>query len=160
MRVKAFLAAVLCYVCFLRQMRLKLTLIAQELQSMNMKVRRILIIHADEVIKEMLLLCLETISDYEVIAVNSGIEGIEKAQSVDAILLDVDQTMPDLCWREIVQCLLQNSATNSLPLILLTATPQTPELSELQKVKSVKAIAESFDLMTTAARVTAMLNWK
>ena len=126
---------------------------------MDFKVRRILIVHADDVIREVLLLCLETIPDCEAIAVNSGMEGIEKAQSVDAVLLDIDSMIPDICWREIVQNLQQNSATNSIPLILLTATPQSPELTELQQVKSVKAIAKSFDLMTTADRVAVLLNW-
>lgn len=126
---------------------------------MNIQARQILIIHADDVIKEILLLCLETIPNCQAIAVDSGIESIEKAQEVDAILLDVDEIIPDLDWREIVRYLQQNSSTNSIPLILLTTTPQAQELIEFQEKKAVKAIAKSFNLMTTANRIADLLNW-
>lgn len=126
---------------------------------MDIKTRRILIIHANDVIKEMLLLCLETIPNCKAIAVDSGIESIEQAQEVDAILLDIDEIIPDLDWRDIVQYLRHNSSTNSIPLILLTTTPQAQELIEFQEKKAVKAIAKSFNLMTTANRVADLLNW-
>ena len=49
-------------------------------------VRRILLIHADDAVKEMLLLCLETIPNCEVITINFGIEAIEKGLEADIIL--------------------------------------------------------------------------
>ncbi|MGL6343149.1 MAG: response regulator [Waterburya sp.] len=102
---------------------------------MCIKTRRILLIHTDDAIAEMMLLCLETISECEVTTVNSGIKAIEQASESDAILLDLDEKMPDLCWREIVQNLEQNPSTNSIPLILLTATPQSQEMLTFQQQK-------------------------
>lgn len=130
-----------------------------ELTLMDIKARRILIIHADDAIKEMLLLCLETIPNCRAIAVSSGIEGIKQAKEVDAILLDVDEAIPDLGWREIARCLQQDPLTNSIPIILLTATPRSDELIKFQLVNEVKAIAKTFDLMATAERVADLLNW-
>lgn len=126
---------------------------------MCIKTRRILLIHTDDAIAEMMLLCLETIADCEVTTVNSGIQAIERASEADAILLDLDEKMPDLCWREIVQNLKQDSLTNSIPLILLTATPQSQELLEFQKNEELKAIAKSFDLLNLANQISLLLNW-
>ncbi|MDJ0591170.1 MAG: response regulator [Pleurocapsa sp. MO_226.B13] len=126
---------------------------------MCIKTRRILLIHADDAIKEMMLLCLETIPECEVLTVNSGVAGIEQASDADVILLDLDETVSDLCWREIVQNLNQNPLTTSIPLILLTATPQSQELLEFQQTREVKAIAKSFDLMNLARQVALLLNW-
>jgi CheY-like chemotaxis protein len=131
----------------------------RELQSMCIKTRRILLIHTDDAIAEMMLLCLETIADCEVTTVNSGIQAIERASEADAILLDLDEKMPDLCWREIVQNLKQDSLTNAIPLILLTATPQSQELLEFQKNEELKAIAKSFDLLNLANQISLLLNW-
>lgn len=126
---------------------------------MCIETRRILLIHAEDAIAELMLLCLETIPDSEVITVDSGMEGIENASAADVILLDIDEIMPDLCWREIVQNLKQNSLTNSIPLILLTATPQSQELLEFQKNEELKAIAKSFDLLNLANQISLLLNW-
>ncbi len=133
----------------------------RELQSMCIQTRRILIIHPDNAIKEMMQLCLETIPDCEVITVNSGIDGIGKAsaEQIGAILLDLDETMPDLGWREIVRDLKQNPLTNCIPLILLTATPQSQELLQFQHRRKIKAIAKSFDLFNLASQISILLNW-
>ncbi|MEL6911406.1 MAG: response regulator [Cyanobacteria bacterium J06598_4] len=125
---------------------------------MSTKIRRILLIHADDAVKEMLLLCLETIPNSQIIAINSGIEAITKAAEVDFILLDMDEAMPDLRWQEIFQNLKRNSLTYPIPIILLTATPQSQELIELQKTESVRAIAKSFDLLNLANDISNLLD--
>ncbi|MGL5941528.1 MAG: response regulator [Waterburya sp.] len=127
---------------------------------MCIKIRRILLIHTDNAIAEMMLLCLETISDCEVTTVNSGIQAIERASEADAILLDLDEKMPDLCWREIVQNLKKNPSTNSIPLILLTATPQSQEMLTFQQQRKIRAIAKSFDLLNLANQISILLNWR
>ncbi|MGL5833040.1 MAG: response regulator, partial [Waterburya sp.] len=121
---------------------------------MCIKTRRILLIHAEDAIAEMMLLCLETITDCEVMTVNSGIKAIERASEADAILLDLDEAMPDLCWREIVQNLEQNPSTNSIPLILLTATPQSQEMLTFQQTREIRAITKSFDLLNLANQIS------
>lgn len=133
-------------------------LVQRDFPQMPIKTRRILLIHADDVVKEMLLLCLETIPNCEVITVDFGIEVIVKAIEVDLILLDVDEAMPDLGWQEIFQNLKQNSLTYSIPLILLTATPQSQELVEFQQTELVNAIAKSFDLLNLANHLSTLLD--
>ena len=133
-------------------------LVPRDFSRMSTKIRRILLIHADDAVKEMLLLCLETIPDCETTAIASGTEAIEKATDVDLIVLDVDETMPDLCWQEICRNLKQNSLTNLIPIILLTATPQSQELIKFMQTASVKAIAKSFDLLHLANHLSILLD--
>ncbi len=130
----------------------------RDFSRMSTKIRRILLIHADDAVKEMLLLCLETIPNSQIIAIDSGIEAITKAAEVDFILLDMDEAMPDLRWQEIFQNLKRNSLTYPIPIILLTATPQSQELIELQKTESVRAIAKSFDLLNLANDISNLLD--
>jgi CheY-like chemotaxis protein len=128
---------------------------------MLIETRRILLINSDNAIKEMMQLCLETIPNCEVLSVNSGLEGIRQAstQKIGAILLDFDETMPDLSRGEIVRNLKQNSLTKNIPLILLTITPQSPELFELKQMGEIKAITKSFDLLNLASQISRLLNW-
>ena len=128
---------------------------------MPIETRRILLIINDRGIQEMMQLCLETIANCEVITVNSGIEAIERAsaEKIGVILLDLDQTMPDLSWKEIVQNFKQNPLTKNIPLILLTATPQSPEIVQFQQIGAIKTIAKSFDLLNLASQISILLNW-
>ncbi|HHP7232968.1 MAG TPA: response regulator [Xenococcaceae cyanobacterium] len=128
---------------------------------MCLKTQRILLIERDNSMREMMQLCLETIPHCEVITVNSVIKGIETASvaKIDAILLDLDETIPDLIWQEIVRDLSQNPLTHCIPLILLTTTPLCQELLQLQQLLPIKAIAKSFDLLNLASQVSLLLDW-
>lgn len=125
---------------------------------MSTKTRRILLIHADDVVKEMILLCLETISNSKIIAIDFGIEAIEKGLDANIILLDIDEAMPDLRWQEIFQNLKRNPLTCSIPVILLTATLQSPELVEFAETHSITAIAKTFDLLNLANDISNLLD--
>jgi response regulator RpfG family c-di-GMP phosphodiesterase len=129
--------------------------------SMPIGTRRILLINDDNNTQEMMQLCLETILNCEVIVVDSGMDGLKKAsrEKIDAILLDLDETMPDLSWSEIINNLKQNPRTNCITMILLTSTPQSQELIQFQQIGDTKAISKSFDLFNLASQVSILLNW-
>ena len=131
----------------------------QELRSMCLKTRHVLLIYPDDAIREMLLLCLETIPQCQVNTVNSGIEAMKNLAHIDAIVLDSDESLPGINWRDLVGYLQQNSTTKTIPLILLTATPYSLELLECQRNSNIKAIAKTFNLMNIADRVAQLLNW-
>lgn len=128
---------------------------------MSIQTRRILLMNSNNSIKEMMKLCLETIPYCEVITVNLGIEGIEKAsaEEICAILLDIEETMPDISIGEIVRDLKQNPLTQGIPLILLTSTLQSSELLQLKQIGEIQAIAKSFDLLNIASQISVLLNW-
>ena len=109
----------------------------------------------------MMLLCLETIPNCKVIVVSSGIETVDKAfpEENAAILLYIDDQASDLGWSKIIRAIEQNPATNCIPLILLTSTPQAQDIVELQRTKEVETIALSFDLSNLASQISTLLAW-
>lgn len=133
----------------------------RELLSMPIETRRIVLISCENGIQEMMQLCLETILNCEAIVANSGVEGIERAATTKpgAILLDLDETLPDLSWRETICNLKQNPLTENIPLILLTASPQSQELIGLKQIAEIEAIPKSFDLLNLASQVSRLLHW-
>ena len=128
--------------------------------SMPIETQHILLINCDRAIEEMMQLCLETIFNCKVIIVSSGVDALARVSTgqIEAILLDIDEFLPDLSWSEIIQDLQQNPLTNQIPIILLTSTPQSSELVKLKQTKAIKAIAKSFDLLNLASQISALLD--
>ncbi|WP_158260669.1 response regulator [Pleurocapsa sp. CCALA 161] len=128
---------------------------------MSIETQRILLINCDCAIEEMMQLCFETIFNCKVIIASSGVDAIARVSTgqIEAILLDIDEIIPDLSWSEIIKDLQQNSLTNQIPIILLTSAPQSPEIVKLQQTRGIKAIAKSFDLLTLATQIYGLLNW-
>lgn len=128
---------------------------------MSIETQRILLINCDRAIEEMMQLCLETIFNCQVVIVSSSVDAIARVSTgqIKAILLDLDEIIPDLSWSEIIKDLQQNSLTNQIPIILLTSAPQSPEIVKLKQTREVKAIAKSFDLLSLATQISGLLNW-
>lgn len=127
---------------------------------MPIETQRILLINCDRAVEEMMQLCLETILNCKVIIVSSGVDALARvsAGQIEAILLDIDEILPDLSWSEIIEDLQQNPLTNQIPIILLTSTLQSSELVKLKQIKAIKAIAKSFDLLNLATQIATLLN--
>lgn len=89
-----------------------------------MTVKKILVVDNEEYIQEVTKICLETVAGWEVLTAGSGHEGILKAEAhqPDAILLDV--MMPDMDGFTTFEQLQANRATQTIPVILLTAKMQ------------------------------------
>lgn len=128
---------------------------------MPIETQHILLINCDRAIEEMMQLCLETIFNCKVIIVSSDVDAIARvsAGQIEAILVDIDEILPDLSWSEIIKDLQQNPLTNQIPIILLTSTPQSPEIVRLKQTIEIKAIAKSFDLLNLATQISRLLNW-
>ena len=124
-----------------------------------MTVKKILVIDNEEYIQEVIKICLQTTAKWEVITASSGIEGIQKAQTEkpDAILLDV--MMPDMDGISTFKCLKENSVTNTIPVILLTAKVQNTERSRYTDLGIKAAIAKPFSPLTLAQEISQILGW-
>jgi CheY-like chemotaxis protein len=122
--------------------------------------KRILIVDNEEYIQEVAQISLETVAGWEVILASSGLEGIAKAEceQPDAILLDV--MMPDLDGLATFARLQANSATRSIPVILLTAKVQTIDRQSYTELGIRSAIAKPFSPLALAQQIATALNWK
>ncbi len=122
-------------------------------------VKRILIIDDAEDIREVAQVSLEIVGGWEVLTASSGIEGVAKAvaQQPDAILLDV--MMPDQDGPTTFLQLQANSATQHIPVILLTAKALAGDRRMFADLGVASVIAKPFEPMSLASQVAQVLGW-
>ncbi len=125
-----------------------------------MVVRRILVVDNEQYIQEVAKICLETVAGWEVLLAGSGRECLRKAEfeQPDAILLDV--MMPDMDGMATFEKLQENPATQTIPVILLTAKIQSSDRRRYAQIGTVAAIAKPFDPLKLAEQVAAVLGWE
>ena len=124
-----------------------------------MATKRVLVIDDEEVVQEVIQGCLEDVAGWTTLLASSGREGVMMAttEQPDAILLDV--SMPDMDGVETFQKLLENSSTQAIPVILLTAKIQPADQARFAQLGVVGVIAKPFDPMTLADQVAEELGW-
>lgn len=125
-----------------------------------MKEKCILLIDDEETIQEVVQLGIEIEAGWKVAIASSGLEGIAvaQAQQPDAILLDV--MMPDMDGMATLLQLKNNTKTDSIPVILLTAKTQTADKMQFQNVEVMGVITKPFNSMTLASRIAKILHWE
>jgi CheY-like chemotaxis protein len=125
-----------------------------------MTTKRVLVIDDEDVVQEVIQGCLEDLVGWETLMASSGIEGLRIAATAqpDAILLDV--SMPDMDGIETFQKLLDDNATQRIPVILLTAKIQPADQAHFAELGIVGVIAKPFDPMTLAQQIAAALGWE
>lgn len=124
-----------------------------------MAVKKILVIDNEEYIQEVTKICLQTTAKWQVVTASSGTEGIHLAETEkpDAILLDV--MMPDMDGITTFKYLQENSTTQKIPVILLTAKVQNADRSRYDDLGIKAAIAKPFSPLTLAQEISKLLGW-
>ena len=124
-----------------------------------MVTKHILIVDDEDDIREVAELALEAVGGWQVSTANSGLDGLAKAEAEqpDAILLDV--MMPDMDGLETFQKLRANSATQNIPVILLTAKAQATDQHRFLEVGVTGIITKPFKAMMLADQVAELLSW-
>ncbi len=124
-----------------------------------MTTKRILVIDDDEDIQDVAQVALEVVGGWEVITASSGIEGLSLAatEHPDAILLDV--MMPDLDGIATLKQLKTNPATQTIPVILLTAKVQSSDRDRFAELDIIAIIPKPFKTMLLANQVAEILGW-
>lgn len=124
-----------------------------------MKAQRILVIDDEDDIREVAQLCLETVGGWEVITASSGSEGLAKAlaELPDAIILDV--MMPKMDGPTTYQKLRENTATQNIPVIFLTAKAQVSEQRKFTELGAKGVLAKPFEPLLLASQVAKVLGW-
>ncbi len=121
--------------------------------------KRILVIDDEERIREVVRACLEDLGGWEAIAATSAQEGLllAQAQSLDAILLDV--SMPDMDGFLFFEKLQENPASQSIPVILLTAKVLPDDRARFAKMGVAGVINKPFNPVTISEEVAEILGW-
>jgi len=104
--------------------------------------------------------CLETLGNWHVTTALSAEAGLRQATNAppDAILLDL--LLPDMDGLTLLNQLRHQPQTQSIPVIVLTATsPQTKTLQTLSTQGVAGVIAKPFNPLTLADEVSQQLGW-
>jgi CheY-like chemotaxis protein len=119
----------------------------------------ILIVDNEPYIQEVAKLSLEMVAGWQVLVANSGIEAITIAhnEQPDAILLDV--MMPDMDGLTTFAKLQEQPATQTIPVILLTANIQTHDRQDYAQLGIRHVIAKPFEPITLAQTIADTLGW-
>ena len=117
-----------------------------------MKKEKILIIDDEAQLVDMFKMRLEA-NNYDVIAAYDGEEGLDKAQkeNPDIILLDIQ--MPRMDGYQTLKKLREDSRTESIPVIMLTAKSQAVDVSQAAGLGANDYIVKPFDPQTLMQKI-------
>lgn len=121
--------------------------------------KRILLIDDEEGLREIIQVTLEAMGGWTVIAVDSGLAGLNKAESEqpDAILLDM--MMPDLDGIETLNQLRSNPCTHDIPVIFLTAKIQDGDRRQFVNLGAKGVIIKPFRAIELVEQIQQILGW-
>lgn len=124
-----------------------------------MTTKRILIVDDETGIRKITQISLNTIAGWETLVAASGQEGltIAEAEQPDAILLDV--MMPEMDGITTLQHLQANPATQTIPIILLTAKAQTAEQKQFAELPITGVITKPFKALDLVNQIRSLLKW-
>lgn len=121
--------------------------------------RQILVVDDSPLVRELARLGLESVAGWEVLAVESGDEALERAAAdvPAAILLDV--VMPDKDGPATLRELRASSQTCDIPVIFVTAKDQPADRVRFEALGAAGVIAKPFELRELAGQVAEILGW-
>lgn len=122
--------------------------------------KRILLIDDEDGLRRIIQFSLEAAAGWSVFAASCGLEGLEIAatERPDAILLDV--MMPDLDGPTTFRRLQENSVTQSIPVIMLTAKASAAEHQPLVQLGVAGIITKPFKIPALITQIRNILNWQ
>ncbi len=125
-----------------------------------MTTKRILIIDDDLGIRQIVQISLEAIANWGVLPAPSGLEGLALAQQEqpDAILLDL--MMPEMDGIATLEKLKANPATQSIPVILMTAKAQRSSQHQFAQLALAGVIVKPFKAPDLVKQIKEILKWE
>jgi len=121
--------------------------------------KHILVVDDEASLRELASICLEDIGGWDVSTAESGSEALLIANSLspDAILLDV--SMPEMDGFHCYEKLQENSITQRIPLILLTAKVLPDDRVRFAQMAIAGVITKPFDPTLLCDQVAGLLGW-
>ncbi|WP_017324439.1 response regulator [Synechococcus sp. PCC 7336] len=125
-----------------------------------MSAKQLLLIDDEPTIQEVVKISLELESDWIILLASSGSEGIKKAEAEqpDAILLDV--MMPDMDGIATFEKLRDNSKTQTIPVVFLTAKARTAQEFQPMNLGISGIITKPFNSLQLASQIAKILGWR
>lgn len=124
-----------------------------------MNAKRILVIDDEADIREIAKMSLQITKQWDVLTAASGKEGIVIAatEQPDAILLDA--IMPEIDGLATLKALNLNSATQHIPVLLLTATARAATQQQYAELGAKAILLKPFDPGLLGDQIETLLKW-
>jgi len=121
--------------------------------------RTILVIDDEERLRELVQACLEDLGGWRTLTAASGEAGFHmlQAETIHAILLDV--SMPGMDGIAVYEQLQRNPATQSIPVILLTAKVLPSERARFAQMGVTGVISKPIEPTTLVVEIAELLGW-
>ncbi|MGA9382679.1 MAG: response regulator [Phormidium sp.] len=121
--------------------------------------KHLLVIDDEQDIRDVVQVSLEEFAGWQVETADSGKEGLRKVKTGkwDAILLDV--SMPDMDGFSVFEQLQANSATRTIPVVLLTAKVLPSDRRRFTEMGVTGVITKPFNPVTVWSQVATILKW-
>jgi CheY-like chemotaxis protein len=121
--------------------------------------KRILVVDDEERLRELVQACLEDLAGWNTLTAACGEDCLQILQTevVNAILLDV--SMPGMDGIAVYERLHENPATQSIPVILLTAKVLPSDRAKFAQMGVAGVISKPIEPMTLMAEVSEILGW-
>lgn len=121
-----------------------------------MERKKILLVDDEIQLADMVKMRLEA-NNYDVITASGGIEGLEKAEKDNPDLILLDILMPDMDGYQTLEKLKENSETESIPVIMLTAEGQADDLTRSVSLGAIDYVVKPFSPVTLLEKIKTAL---
>ncbi|HBB32065.1 MAG TPA: two-component system response regulator [Cyanobacteria bacterium UBA8803] len=121
--------------------------------------KNILIVDDEEDVRAIAKLGLEMAAGWNVLTASNGQEALKIAANNQPDVILLDMMMPDMDGRLILQQLKANPATQTIPVILVTAKTQQSERENSTGFEVTAVFAKPFRPLKLAEQISKALHW-
>jgi CheY-like chemotaxis protein len=122
--------------------------------------KQILLIDSEVNVRAVVQTCLSTLGGWTVFIAESTQDGLSQAiqKQPDLIILDIAVSEP-MNGLELLELLKTHPATQSIPIVLLSAEARWLNMQRLQPLGVIGAIAKPFNAVTLPTQIANLLGW-
>jgi CheY-like chemotaxis protein len=121
-------------------------------------IKKVMLVDDDQNIRLVAQMTLEGLTEWQVVAADSGKAAVETAAKERPDLIMLDVMMPEMDGPTTFMKLQENPDLRGIPVIFMTAKIQTHELENYLKLGAAGVISKPFDPMTLPDEIGKILS--
>lgn len=118
---------------------------------------KLLHVEDDADIREIALMALDLLGEFQVKQCSSGEEALSQVQTFRPDVILMDMMMPGMTGRETLERMRTDPSLASVPAIFMTARAQHTEIEELLEIGAADVISKPFDPMTLGDQIKSAM---
>ncbi|MBX9688554.1 MAG: response regulator [Candidatus Obscuribacterales bacterium] len=121
------------------------------------EIEKVMLVDDDPLIRSMAGICLQGLSDWNLVLCQSAAEALQKFEEDIPDLLLLDLLMPEMGGLELYKIIKEKLGEKSPVLIFMTARIEAQELEEYKKIGAAGLIMKPFDPMKLVEKIENIL---